>query len=109
LWIPEEIDRLRKKSDQEERGTRSLEKTYVLKETSAETETQKWDKEPRPETAATKQMGIEQDPQEDPRAGNRKTSSRDVQRVTRNKKLDLLDGSTAFETEEEPTSTVSVR
>jgi hypothetical protein len=44
--------------------TKNFIKTDVWKEASAEPGTQQWDKEPRPETAATKQEGIHQDLQE---------------------------------------------
>jgi hypothetical protein len=51
--------------------------TDVREEASAETGRHKWVEEQRAETAATKQQGIQQDPQEHPRAGDRETSSRD--------------------------------
>jgi hypothetical protein len=54
------------------------------------------------------QERIQQDPQENPRATDQETRSRDFQRVTRNEKLDLVEGSAPSETEEH-TTTVSVR
>jgi hypothetical protein len=54
---------------------RNLEKMNVWEEASAKTRTQKWDKEPRPETAAMKQEGIQLDPHKDPRAGVCEASS----------------------------------
>jgi hypothetical protein len=50
------------------------------------------DKEPRPEIAATKQNGIQQDPQEDPRAGVREASSWGVQQVAEGETLNLVEG-----------------
>jgi hypothetical protein len=47
----------------------------IREEASAETRTQKWDKEQSPETAATKQKGIQQDPQGDPMMGVREANS----------------------------------
>jgi hypothetical protein len=64
-------------------------------------------KEPRPETAAAKQEGIQQDFQEDPRAGVLEANSREVERVAEGEELELVEGSTSSETEEEPTSNVS--
>jgi hypothetical protein len=62
--------------------TKNFEKMDTRKEASVETGMQKWDKEPRPETAATKQEQIQQDPREDPRTGVCEVSGQDVQRVT---------------------------
>jgi hypothetical protein len=59
---------------------------------------QKWDKEQRPETAATKQEGIQRDPQGDPRTGVHEAGSWDVQQVTKNQELDTVEGSAPSET-----------
>jgi hypothetical protein len=53
--------RHREESNQEERGTRNLEKTDIRKVASAEPWKQKWDKKQRCETAGTTQEGIHQD------------------------------------------------
>jgi hypothetical protein len=65
------------RSYQGQHGTRNLETTDVWEEVSAETGTHKSVEEQRAETAATKQEGIQQYPQEHPRAGDRETSGRD--------------------------------
>jgi hypothetical protein len=48
-----------------------------------------------------------QDPQEDPRAGICEASERDVQGVSKNKEMYLVEWSAPSETEEEPTSVTS--
>jgi hypothetical protein len=50
----------------------------VRMEASFETGTDKWDKEPSPETTTTTYDGIQKDSQEDPTAGDLETRSRDV-------------------------------
>jgi hypothetical protein len=52
---PKKLTAAGKKSEQGQRDMRNLEKTDVRKEASAKTGTQKWNKEPRPDTTATKQ------------------------------------------------------
>jgi hypothetical protein len=86
-------------------GTENFGRRHQLKP-----EHKKWVKEPRPETAATKQEGI----QLDPRTGVCKVSSRYVQQLVegsapsgaRNKELDIVAPS---EKEKEPTHSVSIR
>jgi hypothetical protein len=63
--------------------------------------------EPSPETAAAKQNGIPQDPQEDPRARDGETSHQDFQRVADNHGVNIVEGRPPSETEE-PTCSVSV-
>jgi hypothetical protein len=54
---------------------------------------QSWNKEPGHKTAAMMQEGIQQDPHEDPRAGDRETSSWDFQQVVDNQGLGIVEGS----------------
>jgi hypothetical protein len=51
-------------------------------------------------TSEKKWTGL-QDPQEDPRAGIREESTRDVQRVSENEEMDLVKGSAPSETRKE--------
>jgi hypothetical protein len=67
------------------------------------------DKQPRPETAAMKQEGIQQEPHEDPWAGVREVSRWHVQQVTKDQELDIVQRSAPSKTEEEPTSRGGVR
>jgi hypothetical protein len=60
---------------------------------------QQWHKGQRPETAATRQEGIQQGLQGDPTVGDRETSSRVFQRVAEIEGLDIAEGSAPFETE----------
>jgi hypothetical protein len=62
---------------------------------------QKWNKEPRPETAAAsrKQEGIQQDRQEDFRTGVREANSRIFRQDARSEVLDTVQGSAPSETE----------
>jgi hypothetical protein len=76
----------------------------IQKEVSAVTGTQKWDKTPRPETAATKQEGIHQDLQENYWTGDRETNCHIYCWVADNQGLDLVEGSIPSEIEEPPCS-----
>jgi hypothetical protein len=62
---------------------------------------QEWHKGPWPKTASTTQKGIQQDPQVDPRAGDRETSNWDFQRVADHQELDLVEGLISSEAEKE--------
>jgi hypothetical protein len=66
--------RRQENSDQIQSDTRNFEKTDIREEASAKSRTQKWDKEPRSETAATKPKGVHQDLQEDHWTGDRKAN-----------------------------------
>jgi hypothetical protein len=64
---------------------------------------QEWNKEPRPERAATsrKHEGIQQYLQEDLRTGDREVSSRKFQQVVESKGLDIMEGSAPSKAEKE--------
>jgi hypothetical protein len=64
---------------------------------------QQWHKGLMPETEATKQEGIQQDLQGDPRAGDHETSSRDFQRVAKSEGVNIVEGSAPSETEKDCT------
>lgn len=81
----------------------------VRKEASAETGTQQMHKEPRPETAATKQGGIHQDHQELHWAGNRKVNCQMCSWFVDIQGLDLVVGLAPSKTQEERSSGGSVR
>jgi hypothetical protein len=76
---------------------------------SAETGTQKWDKEQRPETAVMKREGIQHDPQGYPKAGVCKANSWILCRVTKDQGLDIVEGSAPSETERETAHGVGAR
>jgi hypothetical protein len=84
--------RRQEKSDQRQRDTRNLWKTDIQEEASAETITQKWNKEQRPETAASEQEGIHQDRQENHWTGDRKTNCQISCRITESQGLDNVEG-----------------
>jgi hypothetical protein len=62
-----------------------------------------WNKEPRPEIAATsrKQEGIQQECQADFQTGVHDTSSRDIPWVGKNERWDIMEGLGPSETEKD--------
>jgi hypothetical protein len=81
----------------------------IRKEVSAETGTQQWHKELRPEPAATKQGGIDEDHQEIHWTGDREANCQIYSWITDNQGLDLVEGPAPSKMEEEPASTGSIR
>jgi hypothetical protein len=67
---------------------------------------QQWHRGLRPETAATKQDGIQQALQGDPRAGDCEMSSRDFQRIQESEGLNIVEGSTPSKTVNETANRV---
>jgi hypothetical protein len=89
--------------------TRNFEKTNIREVTLEGPGTQQWHKEPRPETAALKQEGIDQNIQGNHWTGDCKANCQIYCQIAKNEELDIVERSAFAKKEEGPTSTVSIR